>query len=226
VNHLFAFDLQEVAGQGLRACVAGADEAGRGALAGPLVAAAVCFDYTAWADADFDALDGLNDSKQLCRERREELLADIVPRAAQLAVVTRAPASIDQRGLHVCNMEALAAALRALVPPPAVALVDGFALSLCTVPHRAVVGGDGRSAAVASILAKVTRDRLMCALHADYPQWGFEEHVGYATPGHHAAILRHGICALHRRSFNSVAYQQLELTWMSEQAGVPPGRDG
>jgi ribonuclease HII len=221
VNHLFAFDLQEAAGQGLPPRVAGADEAGRGALAGPLVAAAVCFDYEAWTAADFEALSGLNDSKQVTRERRESLLDEIVPRAARLAVVCRAPASIDGRGLHVCNKEALGEALQALVPPPALALVDGFALDACVVAHRAVIGGDGRSAAVAaaSILAKVTRDRLMCALHAAYPEWGFEEHVGYATPGHHEAILQYGLCALHRRSFDSVAYQQLELGWMSRAPG-------
>ena len=209
MNERFAYDL-EVAGRGL---VAGADEAGRGSLAGPLLAAAVLFDYARWSDDDFAVLEALDDSKRHTRERREELYGLVVARARQIAVVSCSARSIDDRGLHRCNLFALEHALSCLAPRPAVAFVDGFAIKDSPVPHQGLVGGDGRSAAVAaaSIVAKVVRDRLMVTMHERWPSWGFDENVGYATPGHHAAILEHGLADLHRRSFQSVAYQQLEL---------------
>lgn len=209
MNERFAYDL-EVAGRGL---IAGADEAGRGSLAGPLLAAAVLFDYSRWDEDDFDALEALDDSKRHTRERREGLYALVVARARQIAVVSCSASSIDERGLHHCNLFALERALSRMAPRPDVALVDGFTIKDCRVPHRGLVGGDGRSAAVAaaSIVAKVVRDRLMVTMHGRWPSWGFDENVGYATPGHHSAILEHGLTDLHRRSFQSVAYQQLEL---------------
>jgi ribonuclease HII len=209
VNPRFAYDLQRGSG----GAVAGADEAGRGCLAGPLVAAAVAFDYSRWADADFVALEALNDSKKLTRVRREELFAGVVARARRLAVVSCSPASIDGRGLHKCNLQALDRALTLLGPFEGPVFVDGFALRGSVVPHEALVGGDGRSAAVAaaSIVAKVTRDRLMIALHERYPHYGFERHVGYSCPEHRQAIAEHGVSVLHRLSFASVAYQQLDL---------------
>lgn len=209
MNERFAYDL-EMAGRGL---VAGADEAGRGSLAGPLLAAAVLFDYARWSDDDFAALEALDDSKRHTRERREELYGLVVARARQIAVVSCSARSIDDRGLHRCNLFALERALSSLAPRPDVALVDGFAIKDSVVPHQGLVGGDGRSAAVAaaSIVAKVVRDRLMVTMHERWSSWGFDENVGYATPGHHAAILEHGLNDLHRRSFQSVAYQQLEL---------------
>jgi ribonuclease HII len=225
VNERFAFDLEAApaaaggAGEAGRRAVGGADEAGRGCLAGPLVAAAVCFDYAAFTDADFAALDGLNDSKRLTKARRAALYAEVLRRARQVTVACCSPATIDREGLHRCNLATLACAAERLAPAPAVLLVDGFALRGCTVPHRPVVGGDGRSAAIAaaSIVAKVTRDRLMLALHERHPCYGFDHHVGYATAEHHAAIAEHGVCELHRLSFASVAYQQLGLE-------VGPGR--
>ena len=222
MNELFVFDADKALAAGGPPVVAGADEAGRGALAGPLVAAAVCFDYSDWGLLDYEALDDLNDSKQIKPERREELFSQIVPRARRIAVVLRSPLSIDERGLHRCNLDALSAALASLTPPPIVAMVDGFALKDCCVPHQAVIGGDGRSAVVAaaSIIAKVTRDRLMRRLHGRYPLWGFDEHVGYATPSHHEAIITFGLCDLHRRSFNSVAYQQLDADWQPRVSEV------
>jgi ribonuclease HII len=222
MNQLFVFDADHALAVGGPPVVAGADEAGRGALAGPLVAAAVCFDYSDWGLLDYETLDDLNDSKQIKPERREELFSEIVPRARRIAVVLRSPLSIDERGLHRCNLDALSAALASLTPPPAVCMVDGFALKDCCVPHQAVIGGDGRSAVVAaaSIIAKVTRDRLMHRLHGRYPQWGFDEHVGYATPSHHEAIIAFGLCDLHRRSFNSVAYQQLDTGWQPRVSEV------
>ncbi len=121
--------------------------------------------------------------------------------------------TIDREGLHRSNLAALEAALRAFLPVPDVILVDGFRLPGLTLAHEAVVGGDGRSAAIAaaSIVAKVTRDRLMISLHDRYPQYGFDRHVGYATRVHHDAIAEHGVCELHRLSFASVAYSQLDL---------------
>ncbi len=209
MNQRFAFDLV-LAG---RVTVAGADEAGRGCLAGPLVTAAVCLDYAVLDDGDFAALQALDDSKKLTRERREELYGEIVRRARQVTVVSCSPATIDRRGLHRCNLDGLGAALDALCPRPALCLVDGFRLPGYAGEHRAVVGGDGKSAAVAaaSVVAKVTRDRVMLRLHERYPAYGFDRHVGYATAVHREAIETHGVCELHRLSFASVAYRQLDL---------------
>jgi ribonuclease HII len=147
-------------------------------------------------------------------ERREELYPAVLRTATRASIVVRCPRGIDDRGLHVTNIEALSRALERLAPDgEATCLVDGFSLRECAVPHRAVVEGDGTSAAIAaaSVLAKVTRDRYMHSVAGRHPGWGFEEHVGYSTPEHRAAIERIGISPLHRRSFQSVAYSQLEL---------------
>jgi ribonuclease HII len=194
--------------------VAGADEAGRGCLAGPLVAAAVLIDYEALSRSDRRALGGLHDSKQMKPEQREELYPVVLRAAARVSVVVRCVRGIDGRGLHVTNLEALASALERLAPSEeATCLVDGFALRQCKVPHRAVVEGDGTSAAIAaaSVIAKVSRDRYMHRAAGRHPGWGFDEHVGYSTPEHRAAIEQIGISPLHRRSFQSVAYSQLAL---------------
>ena len=211
MNERFAFDLAAAGADG--AAVAGADEAGRGCLAGPLAAAAVCLDYAALGEADLAALSGLDDSKRLTRPQREALYDEIVRLARQVVVVFFSPATIDRDGLHRCNLRGLARAIERLDPAPDVALVDGFRLPGCARDHRAVVGGDRLSAAVAaaSIVAKVTRDRVMCGLHDTYPMYGFDRHVGYATAVHQAAICEHGVCELHRLSFASAAYQQLGL---------------
>jgi ribonuclease HII len=208
-QRLFSFDR----GLGTR-LVAGADEAGRGCLAGPLVAAAVLIDYETLSVSDRRALAGLHDSKQMTPERRAELFPSVLSAAERVSVVVRCARGIDDRGLHVTNLGALSSALERLRPgPAATCLVDGFALRRCTVPHRAVIEGDGTSAAIAaaSVIAKVTRDRYMHGAAGDHPGWGFEEHVGYSTPEHREAIERLGISPLHRRSFESVAYSQLEL---------------
>jgi ribonuclease HII len=208
-RRLFAFD------RGLGTpLVAGADEAGRGCLAGPLVAAAVLIDYEALSHADRRALAGLHDSKQMGAEKRAELFPCVLRAAERVSVVVRCARGIDERGLHVTNLEALGSALERLRPDPtATCLTDGFAVRDCTVPHRAVIEGDGTSAAIAaaSVIAKVTRDRYMHRAARDHPGWGFEEHVGYSTPEHREAIERIGISPLHRRSFQSIAYSQLEL---------------
>jgi ribonuclease HII len=208
-RRLFAFD------RGLESrFVAGADEAGRGCLAGPLVAAAVLFDYETLSHSDRRTLSGLYDSKQMTEERRLEMYPCVLRAAERVSVVIRSAAGIDRRGLHVTNIEALSQALERLGPgEEATCLVDGFRLPSCAVPHRPVIQGDGTSAAIAaaSVLAKVTRDRYMREVATLHPGWGFEEHVGYSTPEHRQAIEEIGISPLHRRSFQSVAYSQLEL---------------
>jgi ribonuclease HII len=208
-RRLFAFD------RGLQSrFVAGADEAGRGCLAGPLVAAAVLIDYERLTVADRRALSGLHDSKQMTEERRLEMYPCVLRAAERVSGVIRSAAGIDRRGLHVTNIEALGQALERLGPgEDVICLVDGFRLPTCAVPHRHVIQGDGTSAAIAaaSVIAKVTRDRYMRDVAAQHPGWGFEEHVGYSTPEHRQAIEEIGISPLHRRSFQSVAYSQLEL---------------
>jgi ribonuclease HII len=175
----------------------------------------VLIDYETLSRSDRRALAGLHDSKQMNAERREELFPAVLRAAVRASVVVRCVRGIDDRGLHVTNIEALGSALERLRPgPEATCLVDGFKLRNCAVPHRAVVEGDGTSAAIAaaSILAKVTRDRYMHRVAGEHPGWGFEEHVGYSTPENRSAIERIGISPLHRRSFQSVAYSQLELS--------------
>jgi ribonuclease HII len=201
--------------------VAGTDEAGRGCLAGPLVAAAVLFDYERLSVGDRRILGGIHDSKQMTEEARLEMYPCVLRAAARVSIVVRAAPGIDRRGLHVTNCEALGDALARLEPDPEViCLVDGFRLPRCEVPHRRVIGGDRTSAAIAaaSVLAKVTRDRYMREAAKRHPGWGFEEHVGYSTPEHRAAIDKLGITPLHRRSFQSVAYTQLGFDPESERA--------
>ncbi len=196
--------------------VAGADEAGRGCLAGPLVAAGVLFDYDALTTRELRALSALNDSKQHTHEAREELYPLVLRSAARVVVVSRCVRGIDDRGLHKTNLAALRDALQGVtadVADDVLCLVDGFSVAEFGRPQRAIVEGDATSAAIAaaSIVAKVTRDRYM--RHADlaHPGWRFAEHVGYSTPSHREAILRNGVSPLHRMSFQSTAYQQLAL---------------
>jgi ribonuclease HII len=193
--------------------VAGADEAGRGCLAGPLVAAAVLFDYERLSLGDLRALSALNDSKQQTAEAREELYPRILRIATRVAVTSRCVRGIDDRGLHVTNLASLSDMLRRVGRPGCICLSDGFPVPPTGFDQRPVVGGDATSAAIAaaSVIAKVTRDRFMQRAAARYPHWEFHEHVGYSTPEHRAAIERHGISPLHRLSFQSMAYQQLAL---------------
>lgn len=194
--------------------VAGADEAGRGCLAGPLVAAGVLLDYEKLGAAERKMLAGLDDSKRKTLEEREALYPAVIHCAERVVVTARCAPGIDARGLHVTNLNALADCLSRVAVPGAKCLSDGFRLgSRCAVPHEAVVGGDARSAAIAaaSVVAKVTRDRYMERAAESYPGWDFAGNVGYSTPEHREAIMANGISALHRRSFASTAYSQLEL---------------
>ena len=187
--------------------VAGADEAGRGSLAGPLVVAGVLLDYEHLCGHAVRPLASLNDSKQVEPAEREELFHSVLRCATRVAVRVFSSDEIDRSGLHRSNLRGLREVL-AEVGPADACLVDGFRLGPTAVPHRAVVDGDTKSAAIAaaSIVAKVTRDRLMRRLDALYPRYGFSSHVGYITPSHTAAVQVHGPCELHRRSFNARAY--------------------
>jgi len=193
--------------------VAGADEAGRGSLAGPLVAAAVLFDYERLSPADARSLSALNDSKQHTAEMRETLYPRVLRAARRVAVVSRCVRGIDERGLHKTNLAALRDALCRVGCDGCLCLSDGFPVPATGFEQRPVVGGDATSAAIAaaSVIAKVTRDRFMQRMEARYPGWEFAVHVGYSTPEHRAAIEKLGVSPLHRLSFQSMAYQQLAL---------------
>ncbi len=175
--------------------VAGVDEVGRGCLAGPVMAAAVILDPAG-------AVAGLRDSKLLSPARRERLYDRIV-RMGSWTVAAVEPADIDRVNIHHASLDAMRRAVLALVPPPDFVIVDGFELPDLPAPQRRVVGGDRRCAAIAaaSIVAKVTRDRLMRDLHTRDPRYGFDRHKGYATPAHLTALRRYGYSAAHRLSF-------------------------
>jgi ribonuclease HII len=194
--------------------VAGADEAGRGSLAGPLVVAGVLLDYGRLRNHAVRPLARLNDSKQVVPEEREHLFAAVVAAAERVVVRVTPSAEIDRTGLHRSNLAGLRRVLSALHPPAEACLVDGFRLGAEAPPHIALVEGDTKSASIAaaSIVAKVVRDRVMRRIDALHPRYGFCSHVGYITPGHTAAVLAHGPCSQHRRSFNAKAYAaELEL---------------
>jgi ribonuclease HII len=188
--------------------VAGADEAGRGPLAGPLVVAGVLLDLACVRDHRARPLALLNDSKQVDPETREELYRAVMACAERVSVHVFPPGVIDRDGLHKSNLRGLRAALWACRPAD-VYLVDGFKLGPTAPPHRAVVDGDEKSAAIAaaSIVAKVTRDRYMRTVDALYPAYGFSSHVGYITPAHSAVVRRLGPSEIHRRSFRALCYE-------------------
>ncbi len=181
--------------------VAGADEAGRGAYAGPLVAAAVVL-----PEGRRGRVPGLADSKLLTHSVREQIYAEVVDRALAWSVVVVPCTDIDAHGLHRCNVAALRRALWRLHPPPDYVLTDGFPVAGLGVPGLAMWKGDQVAAciAAASVVAKVTRDRLMVGLDAEFPAYNFAQHKGYATPEHRAALRRHGPCPQHRRSFAGI----------------------
>jgi ribonuclease HII len=185
--------------------IAGVDEAGRGPLAGPVVAAAVVV-------APDRRIRGLADSKVLPAERREELFALIQERAVAVGVGVVDHLTIDRINILQATRLAMTQALAALAVVPELVITDFVALRDLPCPQRNLVDGDARCASVAaaSIVAKVTRDRLMREVDAEFPLYGFAKHKGYATPEHLAAIDRHGLCPLHRRSFVS-AWRQGDL---------------
>jgi ribonuclease HII len=183
--------------------VAGADEAGRGALAGPLVAAAVIL------PDDFDTA-GIRDSKLMTPHQRDAQFTRITA-ACVVAVAKAEPAAIDLRGLHRSNIALLRRAVRALDPTPDYVLTDGFPVARMPCPALGVKKGDlvSASVAAASIVAKVTRDRIMLRLDRRYPAFGFCHNKGYGTPEHRAALEEHGPTPIHRLSFAGVGQTAL-----------------
>jgi len=184
--------------------VAGVDEAGRGPLAGPVVAAVVVL-------KPGTRIDGVDDSKRLTRAGREELDAVIRARAMAVAVGLVDAATIDRVNVLEATRRAMGRALAALDVEPELVLTDFVKLEGLRCPQRNLVRGDQRSATVAaaSIIAKVARDRMMAEADREYPQYGFGRHKGYPTADHRAALLAHGPCPLHRRSFAGVAQPDL-----------------
>lgn len=182
--------------------VAGADEAGRGACAGPLVVAAAILPAGRRGEVP-----DLADSKLLAPAVRERVYDGVVARASCWAVVVVPPEEVDEVGLHVTNLQAMRRALAKLDTPPGYVLTDGFPVAGLGVPGLAMWKGDQVAAciAAASVIAKVTRDRIMTELHERWPQYDFAAHKGYATPEHQTALSRHGPSPIHRRSYANVA---------------------
>jgi ribonuclease HII len=183
--------------------IAGVDEAGRGALAGPLVAAAAIL------PRGFE-LDGIRDSKQLTAKQRERAFGRIAA-GAIVAVCRAEPGTIDRRGLHRCNLWLLRRAARELDPEPDYVLTDGFPVPRIGFPSLSIKKGDAVTASVAaaSIVAKVTRDRIMDRLHRRFPEFGFDHNRGYGTPDHLDALDRWGPTPVHRLSFACVGQVSL-----------------
>ncbi|MCU0771083.1 MAG: ribonuclease HII [Verrucomicrobia bacterium] len=204
---------QEACQRGCRR-VAGVDEAGRGPLAGPVVAAAVVLP-TGWIESAWpDALAGLNDSKQLTETQREHFFGLLTTEVqVRWAVAWADAATIDRENILRATHQAMRAALEQLEPPPDHILVDGRAVPSLRFPQTALVKGDARSysIAAASVLAKVTRDRFMLECHAQWPQYGFAGHKGYGTPQHLAAIAEHGPCPIHRLTFAPLKPHEQDL---------------
>jgi ribonuclease HII len=191
--------------------VAGCDEVGRGPLAGPVVAAAVILNPE-------DRIDGLNDSKQLTERRREALAEDICARALAYHVTFLDAKTIDAINIYEASRQAMLDALAQLDPRPAHVLSDAMPLPSLDIPWQSIIKGDANSAtiAAASILAKVARDHYMIEMDAKYPVYGFARHKGYPTKAHKAALMEHGPCDLHRRSYQPVQdamTRQLTLHW-------------
>ncbi len=181
--------------------VAGVDEAGRGACAGPLVAAAAIL-----PDGRRGQVPGLADSKLLTAKARERCYAEVTERATAWSVVVIGSEECDRLGMHVANVEALRRAIALLDVRPSYVLTDGFPVDGLGSPGLAVWKGDRVAAciAAASVIAKVTRDRLMTDLHVEYPDYDFATHKGYITSAHTAALEEHGPCPVHRRRFVNV----------------------
>ncbi len=177
-------------------CVAGVDEVGRGCLAGPVMAGAVILDPQR-------RIDGLADSKALTAAQRERLHEEITRKAIAWTVVAVSPGEIDRINIHQASLQAMRRAVLALAPLPDAVLVDAFRIPSLPMAQRGVIGGDRRSSAIAaaSIVAKVTRDRMMQELHRADPRYGYDRHKGYATADHLAAVARLGYSPQHRRSF-------------------------
>ena len=182
--------------------IAGVDEAGRGPCAGPLVIAAVILD-----DPNAPELAEVRDSKEVSEVKREILFDLITNIAKSISVIVVPPSEIDERGVHAANLDGMRRAVKGLSIEPAYVLTDGYAIEGLAIPNVAVWKGDQVVTAIsaASIIAKVTRDRMMIELDKKYPQYGFAKHKGYITAAHTKALTEHGPCIEHRKSFSNIA---------------------
>jgi len=182
--------------------IAGVDEAGRGPCAGPLLVAAVIL-----KDPAAPELAAVRDSKEISEKKREELFDVIMELATSVCVIRVSVQEIDERGVHVANLDGMRRAVKGLSIEPAYVLTDGYPIQGLAIPNVAVWKGDQVVTAIsaASIIAKVTRDREMIELDKKYPQYGFAGHKGYITAAHTAALAVHGPCVEHRRSFSNIA---------------------
>ena len=214
LNPIDRFEFERVLWTQGVARVAGVDEAGRGPLAGPVVAAAAILP-SKWAESGLPReLEGLNDSKQLTATQREKFFAFITSCGEiEFGIAEVDAALIDEINILQATHRAMNDALAKLRPAPEHALVDGRPVTTMRVPQTAIVKGDARSysIAAASVLAKVTRDRLMLEFHAQFPEYGFAEHKGYGTAKHLAAIAKHGACPIHRKTFAPLKTKEPEL---------------
>ncbi|QLL23791.1 ribonuclease HII [Actinobacteria bacterium IMCC25003] len=182
--------------------IAGVDEAGRGPCAGPLVVAAVIL-----KDPNDPKLAEVRDSKEVSESKREILFDVIMDIAESVSVIIVPPSEIDERGVHAANLDGMRRAVKGLQMEPAYVLTDGYAIEGLAIPNVAVWKGDQVVTAIsaASIIAKVTRDRMMIELDKTYPQYGFAQHKGYITAVHTKALTEHGPCIEHRKSFSNIA---------------------
>lgn len=194
--------------------MAGADEVGRGCLAGPLVAAAVVFDCTRLVGPVAAELNALDDSKKMDPADRARIAKIILRHAVACSVVVKSSTTIDRIGLHKCNLAALQDAVVKLDVPIDIALIDGFEISVAGINTERLVKGDAKSAAIsaASVIAKEARDVLMHRLDVvTGGTWEFTDHVGYATQQHRDLIAKHGVSDQHRMSFASEAYERMPV---------------
>jgi ribonuclease HII len=182
--------------------LAGVDEAGRGACAGPLVIASVVLH-----DPFAEDLAAVRDSKDVSEKEREDLYELLVEKAAAISTIIVPPAEVDARGVHAANLDGMRRAVQGLSITPAYVLTDGYAIDGLGIANLAVWKGDqvAHCISAASIIAKVTRDRIMRELDTQYPQYGFAKHKGYITVSHTKALNTHGPCTEHRRSFSNIA---------------------
>ncbi len=182
--------------------LAGVDEAGRGACAGPLVVASVIL-----RDAHASELAQVRDSKELSEKNREQLFDVVTEAALSLSVVIISNEEIDARGVHAANLDGMRRAVQGLEITPAYVLTDGYAIEGLALPNLAVWKGDQVVTCIsaASIIAKVTRDRIMRDLDLTYPEYGFISHKGYITKIHTEALAKYGVTPIHRRSFSNIA---------------------
>ena len=182
--------------------LAGVDEAGRGACAGPLVIASVILH-----DPFAEDLAAVRDSKDVSEKERENLFELLVEKAAAISTIIVPPAEVDERGVHAANLDGMRRAVQGLSITPAYVLTDGYAIDGLGIANLAVWKGDqvAHCISAASIIAKVTRDRIMRELDTQYPDYGFAKHMGYITAAHTKALNQHGPCIEHRRSFANIA---------------------